>query len=54
MKVVIIGNSATAVGAIESLRLYDQNVEILALSKESRLIYSRPLLSHYLAGQIDT
>ena len=53
MKVVIIGNSATAVGAIESLRLYDQNVEILALSKESRLIYSRPLLSHYLAGQID-
>jgi NAD(P)H-nitrite reductase large subunit len=52
MRAIIIGNSATAVGAVESMRLYDQSAEILVISKESDMIYSRPLLSHYLAGQI--
>ena len=53
MRTIIIGNSATAVGAVESIRLYDQSAEILVITKESSLIYSRPMLSHYLAGQID-
>ena len=53
MRIVIIGNSATAVGAIESLRQYDQSAEILVLSEEPHGIYSRPLLDHYLAGDID-
>jgi NAD(P)H-nitrite reductase large subunit len=53
MRVVIIGNSATAVGAIESMRQHDQEAEILVLSEEPHAIYSRPLLSHYLAGEID-
>ena len=53
MRVVIIGNSAAAVGAIESMRQYDQGVEILVISEEPHLIYSRPLLSHYLGGDID-
>ncbi len=53
MRVVIIGNSATAVGAIESLRQYDQDAEVLVISEEPHMIYSRPLLSHYLAGEID-
>ena len=53
MRVIIIGNSATAVGAIESLRQYDQGAEILVISEEPHLIYSRPLLSHYLGGEVD-
>ena len=54
MRIVIIGNSATAVGAVETIRHYDQSVDILMVSEEPHLIYSRPLLSHYLAGEIDT
>jgi NAD(P)H-nitrite reductase large subunit len=53
MNIVIIGNSATAVGAIESLRQHDQSAEVLVISEEPHMIYSRPLLSHYLAGEID-
>ncbi len=52
MRAVIIGNSATAVGAIEALRAVDQRAEVLVISEESHLIYSRPLLSHYLGGEI--
>jgi NAD(P)H-nitrite reductase large subunit len=53
MRVIIIGNSATAVGAVESIRQYDQSVEILIFSEEPHGIYSRPLLDHFLAGEID-
>lgn len=53
MRIVIIGNSATAVGAVEAIRQYDQACEIIMISEEPHLIYSRPLLSHYLAGEID-
>lgn len=53
MRAVIIGNSATAVGAIESMRQHDQSAEILVISEEPHMIYSRPMLSHYLAGEID-
>ncbi|MBM3189396.1 MAG: NAD(P)/FAD-dependent oxidoreductase, partial [Chloroflexi bacterium] len=53
MRIVIIGNSATAVGAVEAIRQHDQAAEIVMISEEPLLIYSRPLLSHYLAGEID-
>jgi len=53
MRIVIIGNSATAVGAVESIRQHDQTAEVLIISEEPHMIYSRPLLSHYLAGEID-
>ncbi|MHB0856895.1 MAG: NAD(P)/FAD-dependent oxidoreductase [Anaerolineae bacterium] len=53
MRAIIIGNSATAVGAIESIRQYDQACEIMVISQEPHMIYSRPMLSHYLAGEID-
>ncbi len=53
MRAVIIGNSAAAVGAVESMRQYDQSAEILIISEEPHMIYSRPMLSHYLAGEID-
>ena len=51
--IVIIGYSATAVGAIESIRRHDQTIGVVAISDERHDIYSRPLLSHYLAGEID-
>ena len=53
MQVIIIGSSATAVGTVESLREHDQTAEILVISAEPHGIYSRPLLSHALAGEID-
>lgn len=53
MRVVIIGNSATAVGAVESIREHDQTAQVVVVSEEPHGIYSRPLLDHYLAGEID-
>jgi NAD(P)H-nitrite reductase large subunit len=53
VRAIIIGNSATAVGAVESMRQYDQSVEIMTISEEPHMIYSRPMLSHFLAGEID-
>ena len=53
MQVIIIGNSATAVGTVEALREHDQAAEIQVISAEPHGIYSRPLLSHALAGEID-
>jgi len=53
MRIVIIGNSATAVGAIESIRDHDQACDITAVSDEGPMIYSRPMLSHLLAGEIE-
>ncbi|MHB9033717.1 MAG: NAD(P)/FAD-dependent oxidoreductase, partial [Anaerolineae bacterium] len=53
MQIIIIGNSATAVGAVESFREYDQSAEITIVSEEPHLIYSRPMLSHYLGKDID-
>jgi len=53
VRVVIIGNSATAVGAVESMRQHDQCSEIVIVTAEGSEVYSRPLLSHYVSGQID-
>lgn len=52
MRAVIIGNSATAVGAVEAMREHDQCAEIVMISEEPHMIYSRPMLDHYLAGKI--
>jgi NAD(P)H-nitrite reductase large subunit len=53
VRAVIIGNSATAVGAVEAIREHDQSTEVVIVSEEPHGIYSRPLLDHYLAGEID-
>ncbi len=53
MRIVIIGNSATMVGAVEAVRAHDQEAEILVVSEEPHGIYSRPLLDHFLAGEIE-
>jgi len=49
---VIIGNSAAAVGAIESIRRVDQKNNLTVISNEKNHVYSRPLIAHYLAGNV--
>jgi len=49
---VLIGNSAAAVGAIESIRKVDQKGSITVVSNEKEHVYSRPLIAHYLAGEV--
>ena len=53
MNIIIIGNSAAGTAAIESIRKYDRESTIIQLSDESQPLYSRCLLSHYLAGTIE-
>jgi NAD(P)H-nitrite reductase large subunit len=50
---LIIGNSAAAVGAVEGIREVDKDAEIVVISKEPYPLYSRPLITYLLAGQID-
>lgn len=53
MRYVIIGNSAAAVGGVEGIRRIDPEGEITLISKEPYPVYSRPLISYFLAGQVD-
>lgn len=48
---VIIGNSASGLAAIESIRRIDKTSKIINISSQSHRPYSRCLLSYYLAGQ---
>ncbi len=52
MKVVIIGNSAAAVGCIEAIRKCGGKADITVISDETHHVYSRPLISYYLAGKV--
>ncbi|MBI5166942.1 MAG: NAD(P)/FAD-dependent oxidoreductase [candidate division NC10 bacterium] len=49
MRYLIIGNSAAAIGAVESIRPRDREGEITILSKEPYYAYSRPLITEYIA-----
>lgn len=53
MNVVIIGNSAAAVGCIEGIRQTDKNANITVISNEKHHTYSRPLISYLLWGRTD-
>lgn len=53
MKIIIIGNSAASTAAVESIRKYDRQSSITQFSDEPHPLYSRSLLSYYLAGTID-
>ncbi len=53
MNYVIVGNSAAAAGAIESIRRLDKEGSITVVSNEKDHIYSRPLIAHYLAGEVE-
>lgn len=50
-KYAIIGNSVAAVGAIESIRKVDGEGPIAVISNEPYHVYSRPLISEFLAGE---
>jgi NAD(P)H-nitrite reductase large subunit len=50
--IVIVGNSAAAVGAIEAVRKVDRSISITVISDEPHSVYSRPLISYLLAGEI--
>ncbi len=52
MEYLIVGNSAAAVGAIESIRRIDQKGNLAVVSNEQEHVYSRPLIAHYLAGDV--
>jgi NAD(P)H-nitrite reductase large subunit len=52
MEIVIIGNSAAAVGAIEAIRKVDRSIPITVISDEPHPVYSRPLISYLLAGEL--
>ncbi len=53
MQYVIIGNSAAAIGAVEGIRLFDKESEILIIASEPYPTYSRPLISYFLGGKAD-
>ena len=53
MNYTIIGNSAAAVGAVEAIRSHDRKGEIIVVSREPHRVYSRPLITYLLAGQIE-
>lgn len=52
MKYVLIGNGVAAIGAIEGIRQYDSDAEILVISEEQVPTYGRPLISYFLADKI--
>jgi len=53
MHYVIIGNSYSGVSAVEAIREADPDGEITIISNERYSVYSRPLISYYLAGKVD-
>lgn len=46
---LIVGNSAAAIGAIEAIRQIDAKSPVMICSDEPYHVYSRPLISEYLA-----
>jgi len=52
-KYLIVGNSAAAVGAIEAIRSVDQKGSLAVISDEPYAAYSRPLITYYLANQVE-
>ncbi|MDP8230179.1 MAG: FAD-dependent oxidoreductase [Candidatus Gorgyraea atricola] len=53
MQYVIIGSSAAGINAIEAIRSKDKKSKIVVLSDEKTPLYSRCLISYFLAGTID-
>lgn len=50
---VIIGNSVTAIAAVEAIRKKDKEGTITIISDEPYSAYSRPLTSYYVEGKVD-
>jgi NAD(P)H-nitrite reductase large subunit len=54
MDYVIIGNSAAGIGAVEGIRQFDRKGSIAIISDEPHHTYSRPLISYYLGGKVES
>lgn len=52
-KYLIIGNSAGGVGAVEAIRETDKDGSMAVISDEKYHTYGRPLISYYLADEIE-
>ena len=52
MRYVIIGASAAGCKAAETLRRYAPKSPITVISEEARPLYSRPLLTYLLSGEV--
>lgn len=50
--IIIIGNSAAGVAAVESIRSKDTSARITVISEEDYTAYNRCVLSYYLAGEV--
>lgn len=53
MNYVIVGNSASGIAAIESIREYDKSSKITVISDEPYFNYSRPLISYLLSKKVN-
>src|SRR3990172_12480447 len=53
MRYVFVGGRVGRIAAAEAIRSRDPSGEILMISDESYGAYARPLISHYLAGQVN-
>ncbi|MDR1805292.1 MAG: FAD-dependent oxidoreductase [Clostridium sp.] len=53
MRIVIVGNSTAAIGAVEGIRSADKKAEITIIASEREHSYSRPLISYLLEGKTD-
>lgn len=53
MRILIIGNGAAAISAVEAMREVDRDSEITIVSKEKEPVYSPCFLSGYLSGEIE-
>lgn len=49
---IIIGNSVAGLSAVESIRKIDEIGNILVLSYENYLNYSKPLITYYIANKV--
>ena len=52
MQIIIIGNSAAGLNALETFRKYDNNSKVILISKELGPAYSKVLLPYYLREKI--
>jgi NAD(P)H-nitrite reductase large subunit len=52
VKYLIIGNSVAAIAAVEAIREKDGKSDITLISDEPQFMYSRPLISYLLAGNV--
>ncbi len=53
MEIVIIGNSAAGLSALEAFRKQDETSNVTLIAKEEERPYSRVLLPYYLRGKVD-